>query len=227
MSKTCMLLYGLFVVLNFNISLGSAKQDVLVLPGIKASWLTPKEQAVDKRDMFYKRNVYDYYQSSDDLPHRERYVYNPYEITRPIFAFKRDKELPTTRTWKTFCKKAGWFCMMKRNNLGTDTSLNQYSKDEFFSKLLGRLFKSQKLVQNNNPTKKNVILVNFQPFWDAVHDYYETNERHTETPMSTANKMKRNGNMIPITKTTNDKKIITRPNEREEYMKRLYYDLFN
>ena len=126
--------------------------------------MTPKVQAVDKRDLFYKRNVYDYYKSSDDLPHRERYVYNPYEIARPIFALKRDKELPTTTNWRNFCKKAGWFCMMKRNNLGTDTSLNQYSKDEFFSKLLGRLFKSQKILNNNNPTTKNVILVNVSCF---------------------------------------------------------------
>ena len=66
----------------------------------------------------------------------------------------------------------------------------------------------------------------FQPFSKIVHDFNETNERYPENLMSTANKMKRNGNMITVTKTKNDKKIVTRPDEKEEFMKQLYYDLF-
>jgi len=68
--------------------------------------------------------------------------------------------------------------------------------------------------------------IHFQPFWKKLHDFYETNESYLENPMPTANKMKRNGNMITVTKTKNDKKIVTRPDEEEELKKQLYYDLF-
>jgi len=133
------------------------------MPGIKAPWLTTKVQAVDKDDMFYRRNVYDYYQPSDDLPHRERYVYNNmyYRNTRPIFESKRDGS--QTKNWKNFCKKGGWFCMMKKN-IGRDTYLSEYSKVEIVNQLLRRMFKSEKQFNNNKATNSKGVEVNVSSF---------------------------------------------------------------
>ena len=73
----------------------------------------------------------------------------------------------------------------------------------------------------------------FQPFWTIVYDAmpgHPNNKRHPEFPTFTANGLKRNAHASPQEHPVLNgmsKKITSHPNEKEAFMKQLYYDLFN
>ena len=99
---------------------------------------------VNKQDLFYDSNAYDYYQPSDDLPHRERIVYSPYEFTRfPIYeSMVASMNGSPTRNWKSLEERMKFYGYerggydvkpyrgIRKRNHNRDTPTNKYSEDE-------------------------------------------------------------------------------------------------
>lgn len=131
----------------------------MMLPGINAPWLPPTLQAVQTEDRFYNRHAYDYYQTSDDLPHRERQVYNPYELAK-FAVLESGRESSQTRNRRNFYKKRdgyvvrpGYVAPRTKKPLHIDSYVNKYSKDPFIIELLRHLH----LANTNRNVIKNDV----------------------------------------------------------------------